>query len=139
MTIEPKEYRTGIATLKVVHPQLIEIHYHPGIKFNLPAIAEVQVMRRALMGTRPYATLTIIPEDVDYDMDTMSVDQGQADRAESQLLAIAVVAKASMIGMLTRLYFSNFPALPRVLVTQHEQVARDWIASKLEEGSATAG
>jgi len=60
------------------------------------------------MGSRLYATLTIIPEDVDYNMGAMGKDHGQADRTQSQLLATAVVAKASMNQMLC--YEAVFPA-----------------------------
>ncbi len=137
MTLEPREHHTSIATLIEVAPDLIEIHYHNGIVFTPEKVAEVQLIRRNVMGTRPHATLTIIPEDVDYRMDTMKHDQGQADRIQSQLLASAVVAKASMIEMLTKLYFSYFPQLHRVLVTDNEQQARTWLAQQLTEIART--
>lgn len=85
------------------------------------------------MGNRPHATLTIIPENVDYRLETMKQDQGQADRTQSQLLASAVVAKASMIEMLTKLYFSYFPQLHRTLVTDNEETARTWLAKQMKE------
>ncbi|MEO8590013.1 MAG: hypothetical protein ABI432_11620 [Flavobacteriales bacterium] len=137
MTLEPREHETGIATLIVVSPDMVEIHYHPGIVFSAKAVGEVQAKRRALMGNRPYATLTIIPEDVDYNMDAMGQDQGKADRTESQLLATAVVAKASMIQMLTKLYFSYFPQLHRIYVTDDEKAARTWLELQMEEIART--
>jgi len=137
MTLVPQEHRTSIATLIVASPQLIEIHYHPHIVFNVKAVAEVQVKRRELMGTRSYATLTIIPEDVDFHMDSMATDQGAADRKEGQLLATAIVAKASMIEMLTKLYLSYFPQLQRILVTDDEQAARTWLEQQLNEIART--
>ena len=132
MTLQPNEHRTSIATLKVGE-RLIEIRYDDGIVFSASAVAEVQAKRRELMGSRPYATLTIIPENVDYVSNTMSKDQGKADRTESQLLATAVVAKASMIHLLTELYFSYFPQLQRILVTDDEVAARTWLSQQLEE------
>jgi len=84
------------------------------------------------MGQRAYATLTIIPENVDYRMDAMHTDQGKADRTESQILASAVVAKASMIELLTKLYFSYFPQMQRVMVTDDEQKARAWVDAQLK-------
>lgn len=133
MTLEPRQHRTSIATLIMVSPDLVEIHYDAGIVFNAKAVGEVQEKRRAVMGDRPYATLTVIPEDVDYNMDAMRMDHGAADRTQSQLLATAVVAKSSMIEMLTKLYFSYFPQLHRILVTDDEQAARSWLALQLEE------
>ena len=137
MTLEPREHHTSIATLIMASTQLIEIHYHEHIVFNVKAVAEVQAKRREVMGKRPYATLTIIPEDVDFHLDSMATDQGAADRTESQLLATAIVAKASMIQKLTGLYLSYFPQLQRVLVTHDEQEARTWVAQQLEEIART--
>ena len=137
MTLEPRECRTSIATLIVVQSDLVEIHYHLGIVFTSAAVREVQEMRRKVMGNKPHATLTIIPEDVDYRMDAMQQDQGRPDRTQSQMLASAVVARASMIELLTKLYFSYFPQLHRVHVTDNEADARAWLATQMEEIART--
>lgn len=137
MTLEPREYHATIATLTVVAIDLVEIRYHPGILFTPPLVAEVQELRRNVMGDRPHATLTIIPEAVDLRMDNMEHDQGQADRTQSQMIASAVVAKTSMVEMLTKLYLSNFPQLQRTLVTDNEQAARKWLAEQLEASRKT--
>jgi hypothetical protein len=75
---------------------------------------------------------------VDYNLDTMGRDQGQADRTESQVIASAVVVGASMIEMLTRLYLSYFPQMQRILVTQSEDTARSWLAEQMQLGAANA-
>ena|SRR5690606_24940817 len=133
MSLQPGEHRTSIATLRLVTDQLIEIHYDAGIVFSLKAVAEVQEKRRALMGDSAYATLTLIPEDVDYQLDTMTRDQSLPDRPENRVLASAVVAKASMIQLLTKLYFSYFPQLQRIFVTDDEDAARAWLQQQLKE------
>lgn len=137
MTLEPREHETSIATLIVVNKGLVEIHYRPGIVFNAQAVGEVQAKRREVMGNTPYATLTIIPEDVDFNLDAMRQDHAQVDRTQSQLLASAVVTKASMIQMLTKLYFSYYPQLHRILITDDEQEARDWLDQQMEEIART--
>lgn len=137
MTIAPREHHAAIATLIEARPDLLEIRYRSGIVFDARNVAEVQALRRQVMGHRAYATLTIIPEDVDYRMETMQVDQGKEDRAESQIIATAVVARASMIELLTKLYFSYFPQLQRVLVTDDEQEARAWLDAQLKAASRT--
>ncbi len=123
----------GIATLRQVSPVLVEIHYHPGVKLTASTVAQVQAERRAMMGAGPYATFTIIPADVDYHIDTMSRDQGKADRDAGGLLACAVVAKASTIEMLTRLYLSYFPPKVRFLVSPNEADARKWLEAQIAE------
>lgn len=137
MTFEPREYRTSSATLTVVRPDLLEIRYDSGTVFNLKNVGEVQMKRRELMADRPYMTLTIIPEDVDYSLDSTHTDQAKADRGEGRLLASAIVAKASMIQMLTKLYFSYFPQLHRILVTDDEEAARSWLERQMQEIART--
>ncbi len=137
MTLEPREYETSIATIVVINRELVETHYKPGIVFNPKSVAEVQEKRREVMGNRPYATLTLIPDDVDFNLETMRKDQGEADRTQSQLLASAVVASSSMIEMLTKLYFSYYPQLHRILVTDNEQDAREWLDVQLDEIART--
>ena len=133
MTLVVQEHETSIATLVVAGPQLIEIHYHPHIVFNVKAVAEVQVKRRELMGDRAYATLTIIPDNVDFHLDAMGVDQAAPDRKENHVLATAIVVKAEMMKKLTKLYLSYFPQLQRILVTDDEQAARTWLDQQLNE------
>ena len=42
-----------------------------------------------------------------------------------------------MIELLTKLYFSYFPQLHRVLVTDNEDAARTWLDVQLEEIART--
>lgn len=131
MTIAGRVIDAGIATLTVVPPDLVEVRYHSGIVFSPENVGVVQAKRRELMGTRPHATLTFIPENVDFELETMRQDHGRGDRTESQLLATAVVVGSSMLDMLTKLYFSYFPPLHRVLVTDNEAEARAWLKERM--------
>lgn len=137
MTIEPQEVDTAIATLIRVRPDLLEIRYKAGIVFTAAAVTEVQQQRRRMMGARPYATFTLIPEDTDFQMDSMRTDQTAEDRSRSQLLATAIVVGSTMIERLTHVYLTYFPQLQRVLVTDNEQEARAWMDAQLEELSNT--
>ncbi|MCO6483687.1 MAG: STAS/SEC14 domain-containing protein [Flavobacteriales bacterium] len=133
MSFTPKEARTRIAELRVTAPDLLEIRYDRGIIFSPEAIAETQAKRRELMGDRRYATLTIIPADVDYAMESMAEDQGRDEKGRSQIIASAVVAGGQMIELLTRLYLSTFPQRQMTFITSDEQAAREWLATKLEQ------
>lgn|GEM_PF-3930644 len=81
--------------------QLLEIHCKPGTVFILEDVAEVRAMRRTIMGTLPYATLTIIPEDSDLSMESMRTDHADADRIMGRIIATAIVAKFTLIERLT--------------------------------------
>ncbi len=137
MTVVPEERRTGIARLVRVRPDLLEIHYDSGSIFEVQAIAEVQEERRKLMGQQSYGTLTIIPEDVDYQLPAMNKDHAATDRSESLIIATAVVCRASMIEMLVKLYFSYFPQLHQIKVTDNEAEARTWLEAQLQEHALT--
>lgn len=137
MTFEPRLYETTIATLVRVRPDLVEIRYKPGSMLTVEHMTEVQKMRRTIMGHAPYAMLTFIPGDVDFQMNTMRTDHMAADRIQSQVIATAVVAEANMIEMLVKLYFSYFPQLQRIRVTDNEGEARAWLSEQLEENART--
>ena len=133
MTIEPRERQTSIATLKRVRPNYLEVQYRPGCLLSSSGVAEVQVVRRELMGNTPYAMLSIIPEDADFELGAMNVDHLAADRKEGALLAIAVVARADMMEMILKLYFAYHPQLTRIHVTPSEADAHQWLKKQMEE------
>jgi len=137
MTLEASEFDTRIATLVRVSNELLEIRYKPGTVFITEDVAEVQSMRRAIMGSAPYATLTIIPEDTDFSMESMRTDHAGADRSESQIIATAIVAKSTLIERLTNVYLNFFPQLQRMLVTDNEAEARAWMEQQLKEIAST--
>ena len=137
MTLEASEFDTRIATLVRVSNELLEIRYKPGTVFITEDVAEVQSMRRTIMGSAPYATLTIIPEDTDFSMESMRTDHAGADRSESQIIATAIVAKSTLIERLTNVYLNFFPQLKRMLVTDNEAEARAWMEQQLKEIAST--
>lgn len=124
---------TTIATLHRQEPDYLEVLYKPGCVLNTSGIAEVAHARRELMGNRPYGMLSIIPEDADFDTSAMSVDHLAKDRSEGHLLAIAVVTRANMIEMVLKLYFSYYPWLHRIHVTDDERGARAWMERQMRE------
>jgi hypothetical protein len=133
MTLEPQEVTTTIAKLVRVRKDLIEINYTPGCVLVPEHMTEVQEARRRMMGKQPYGMLTIIPEDVDFDMGAMRMDHLAPDRSMGQVVATAVVARSNMIERLIHVYFKHFPQLHRILVTDKEDEARAWLATQMEE------
>ena len=127
MTLEASEFDTRIATLVRVSNELLEIRYKPGTVFITEDVAEVQSMRRTIMGSAPYATLTIIPEDTDFSMESMRTDHAGADRSESQIIATAIVAKSTLIERLTNVYLKFFRSSSACwLRTTRPRRARGW-------------
>jgi hypothetical protein len=137
MTFEPRTYETECAVLERSRPDLLEIHYRHGALLTNESIAEVSSMRRAVMGTAYYGTLSLVPEDVDYRLETMQRDHMAEDRSQGRVIASAVVARANMMEMMVKLYFSYFPQLHRILVTDKEDEARRWLDAQLAEHGRT--
>lgn len=137
MTLEPRAYNTTIATFLRAKPDELEIRYKPGSTLTLEGMAEVQAMRREIMGHARYGMITIIPDDVDFQLNTMHMDHLAVDRALANVIATVVVAQGNMIEMMVKLYFSYYPQMHRVLVTDDEAEARSWLAAQLAEAGAT--
>ena len=133
MTIEHREVSTSIARLTRVRPDYLEVLYLPGAKLSTAALKEVREARRKLMGSMSYAMFSILPEDVDFELSAMNVDHVEDDRRDGNFLAIAVVTGTNMIQMVLKLYFSYYPLLTRLLVTDKEADARAWMDLQFKE------
>ncbi len=133
----PEEAETRIATLKRVQLDLLEIHYKTGSFFNSEDVTEVQEKRRAMMGSRSYATLTIIPKDMDFNLESMRVDHGGEDRTKGQIIATAIVAHDKTLERLTQVYLKYYPHMQHVLVTSNEAEARAWLEAQLQGATGT--
>ena len=137
MTIEPREVRTTIAQLVRVRPDYLEVTYTPGGTLSSAYLKEVREARRQLMGDTPYAMLSILPDDIDFELGAMNVDHLADDRRDGNFLAIAVVTRTNMIEMILKLYFSYYPLLSRLLVTDKESEARAWLDAQFAEIART--
>jgi hypothetical protein len=120
MTIAPSERKTSIAHMVRVRPDYLEVVYTPGCTLTAVSLKEIRDARRELMGQTPYAMLSLLPEDIDFELGAMN-------------LAIAVVTRTNMIEMVLKLYFSYYPLLTRLLVTDKEAEARAWLDVQFEE------
>lgn len=133
MIIEKPEQQISIAHLARVRPDLIEVHYIPACMLHSKGLEEVRKARQELMGHVPYGMLSIIPEDVDFELEALHHDHLALDRSGGDLKAIAVVTHANMMELVLKLYFSYYPQLARLLVTDNETEARSWLQDQLEE------
>jgi hypothetical protein len=128
-----------IATLRRIRPDHLEVVYKPGCVLSTSGLREVAEVRRELMHGSPYGMLSIIPEDADFETSAMQVDHLSADREKGTLLAIALVTRANMIELMLKLYFSYYPWLDRIFVTDNEAQARTWLEKQLAEVAAGGG
>ncbi len=141
MTIvfEEDSYETSIATIVRTRPDLMEIRYKPGCTLDMAGVKEIHEVRARVFGERPYASLSLIPEDVDFQLDITQQDHYIAKRKSDPLVAWAVVSRGPMLEMISKLYFSYFPQTFPVLTTADEQEAREWIEAQLDRNAKRAG
>lgn len=137
MTTEIQERQVRIAHLVRVRPDLIEVRYYPGCVLNATGLEDVRKARQELMGAALYGMLSIIPEDSDFELAAMHQDHLASDRKEGNMKAIALVTHATMMEMVLKLYFSYYPQLARLLVTDTETEARAWLETQMQEVART--
>jgi hypothetical protein len=141
MTIvfEERSFETSIATIVQTRPDLMEIRYKPGCTMDLAGVKEIHEVRVCIFSNRPYASLSLIPEDVDFQLAITQQDHYSASRGNDGLIAWATVARGAMLDMIAKLYFSYFPQTFPVLATANEKEARAWIEAQLDQNAKRAG
>ncbi len=141
MTIafEEERFETSIATIVRTRPNLMEVRYKPGCTMDMDGVKEIHEVRARVFGSRPYASLSLIPEDVDFRLDITQKDHYSVNRSNDPLGAWAVVSRGAMLDMIAKLYFSYFPQTFPVLTTSNEEEARAWIDAQLDKSAMQAG
>jgi hypothetical protein len=131
--MEERMLATRVADVVLARPDLIEIRFKSGMMLDMAAIRELTEARMQLIGNKPHASLSLMPDDVDFELAVTKVDHYAISRASDPLLAVAVVARGPMLDLVARLYFSYFPQAFPVLTTSDEHEARAWIDARLEK------
>ncbi|MBL8009933.1 MAG: hypothetical protein JNJ64_04950 [Flavobacteriales bacterium] len=135
----PRSIETRIATITLVHPGFIEQRYKLGERIDLPGFAENKRARLELAQGMPCVMLSIIPKDMDFDMEVTGVDHFGPERGQDTLRALAVVVHDSMAEMVTELFFTYFPTVFRTGVFNDETEARRWLQLQLAEVTQKEG
>lgn len=125
-----------LATLSIEDDGLLLVRFKPGVKFDLEGLVELQVARKDLARGRTWAMLTIIPENVDFDMEVMNTDHYRPFEAHEHTRALAVVAKGSMNELLAKLYYTYFPTAFEAKVFSTEEAARAWLHERMAEADS---
>lgn len=140
MTIvfEERRFETRVATIVQRRPDLMEIHYRSGCTLDMPGVREIHEVRARIFD-RPYGSISLIPDDVDFQLDITLEDHYSNLRGKDLLVAWAVVARGTMLEMIAKLYFSYFPQTFPVLASNNEQEVRAWMDMQLDKGAQQAG
>ena len=139
VAFEEERYETSIATIVRTRPDLMEIRYKPGSTMDMAGVKEIHEVRKRIFGNSPYGSLSLIPEDVDFQLSITQQDHYSNARGNDPLVAWAVVSRGSMLEMIAKLYFSYFPQTFPVLTTANEREARAWLDTQLDKRAQQAG
>jgi len=130
---------TPAATIERINEDLMVVRFKPTAVLNAKAIADNLEVRKRL-ATIPYAVISILPEEGDFDMSLFDQDHyGHIDPIEIMRVE-AIVARDSTMRSMVQLFFAHYPQQRRaVQVFTHLQDAIIWVDERLAERTAKAG
>ena len=94
---------------------------------DLIGFKENREARFSLTGVSPHVMLSVMPSNIDFDVQVTAVDHFAPERGTESLMALAVVAQDNVAEMVTKLYFSYFPPEFRLRIFAAEPEARAWL------------
>ena len=124
---EQKSIVTHLAVMTLFEPGWVEQRFHPGARLDLIGFKENRDARFSLTGGSPHVMLSVMPSNIDFDVQVTAVDHFAPERGTESLMALAVVAQDNVAEMVTKLYFSYFPPEFRFRIFAAEPEARAWL------------
>jgi hypothetical protein len=123
------------ATLTPGEKGVLEIHFKQEVKLGVKNVQEVLDTRQRICGDRRYLVLVTLPEDIDFDLNVLSLDHYQHRNMELCTYAVAWEAGSSMNEKLVDLFYRHFPQPFPVHTFRSHAEAREWPA---KQGRGTA-
>lgn len=124
---------TRLATMSLVDPGFVEQRFHSGARLDLLGFAENKQVRLELTSSAPHVMLSVLPPNVDFDVQVTTMDHFGPERQLDTIKALAVVAQDHVSEMVTKLFFSYFPPGFPCRVFEQEDEARAWLMERKRE------
>ncbi len=121
---------TRAAVLEMLDGQILVIRFKPGMPMDLQGVTEVIERRKSISAGKRIATITVLPEDLDADVDVFVTDH--AEQVKDLTLAEVCVSANVHHRRLAELYYSNFPQPFATGVFGSEKEAISWLHSIME-------
>ena len=121
---------TRAAILEMLDGQILVIRFKRGTPIDLQGVTEVIERRRSMSAGKRTAIITVLPEDLDVDVDVFVNDHAQ--QVKDLTLAEVCVSANVHHRRLAELYYSNFPQPFATGVFASEKAAIDWLHSIME-------
>jgi len=127
---------TRSATLELVSNALIELRFKPDVKLDVEGMTEIVLAKRR-MGGRGMGLLAILPPELDFDLNVLTVDHHAANGGCGTVERIAFATQNSFNERLATIYFRYHPRPHPTGIFVSEADARKWLETKLLEPAAS--
>lgn len=128
---------TRSATLERVSDELIELRFKPDVKLDVAGMAEIVHAKRALVGRQAMDVLAVLPPELDFELNVLSLDHNAANGGCGNAHRLAFAAQSSFNERLANIYFRYHPRQHPTGIFLTEADARKWLATKLPAPSAS--
>ncbi|MGV3638545.1 MAG: hypothetical protein ACO1NQ_12975 [Flavobacteriales bacterium] len=132
----PRIIDTRSATLELVSDALVEVRFKPDVKLDVAGMSEVVHAKRALIAGKEVDVLAVLPAEIDFDLNVLSVDHA-AENGGCSGGRLALAVQSAFNERLSSLYFRYHPRVssPGIFITEAD--ARQWLGTDLPTPSAS--
>ena len=127
MAFTPHTIGTKLASMTLEAAGFVVQRFHEGAKLDLAGFEENRRVRQQLGGAGPYKMLSILPEDIDFELSVLGTDHFGAAAEIAGLSALAVVANGQLIQGVSAIFFKYFPPQFPARIFNNEKDARAWL------------
>lgn len=123
----PHRIEVALATVVRTGPDRMDVRCHEGVKWTIGGLSELMEARRAVADGTPQRVLVVLPEELDFELSTMTT--GHYDPAElgKHCRAEAWVVRNTFNARLFEVYFSYFPSPVPTVTFMTEAEALGWL------------
>lgn len=99
-----------IATVVRTGPDRIDVRCHEAVKWTTVGLNELMEARRTVAGGVPQRVLVVLPEELDFELSTMTTEHYDPNDLGKHCRAEAWVVRNTFNARLHEVYFNYFPS-----------------------------
>lgn len=127
---------TRTATLERVSNELIELRFKPDVKLDVEGMTDIVLAKRRMGGSR-MDVLAILPPELDFDLNVLTIDHHAANGGCGSVERMALATQSVFNERIANIYFRYHPRPHPTGIFVSEADARKWLATTLPEPSAS--
>lgn len=134
---QPRIIETGSAMVELVSDELVEVRFKPEVKLDVEGMGAIVAAKRDLIADRQVDILAILPPELDFELNVLSVDHHALGGGCGGAQRLALAAQSAFNLRITDIYFRYHPREHATRIFLTEEDARKWLTTKLPEPSAS--